>query len=266
MHPCEPYSARVAVHSGVTCGPARGGPAPRARSHPFQEVGLLGLELVLGDQALVAQAADLADQLGGRGVGGRAPGPHRAADRRPARERSSPAWRASLPPARWRARAPGPPRAPPGASAPGDRLSWADYRARRLDGRGAGLVPSEMMNPETIEGRRAPSSRAGRPTPSSGSPAAPGASWTGTPAATGSPTPSSRCWRCCAAGRRRACLHALGDELGVTRPNVTKLVNGLERGGLVERLPHPSDGRMVQAHLTPQGGRSPRRRCPDATS
>lgn len=57
--------------------------------------------------------------------------------------------------------------------------------------------------------------------------------------------------RCCS--ERRACLHALGDELGVTRPNVTKLVDGLERGGLVERLPHPSDRRMVQAHLTPQG-------------
>jgi DNA-binding MarR family transcriptional regulator len=57
---------------------------------------------------------------------------------------------------------------------------------------------------------------------------------------------------CCCA-ERRACLHALGDELGVTRPNVTKLVDGLERGGLVERLPHPSDRRMVQAHLTAQG-------------
>ena len=57
----------------------------------------------------------------------------------------------------------------------------------------------------------------------------------------------------CCQDERRACLHALGDELGVTRPNVTKLVDGLERGGLVERLPHPSDGRMVQAHLTPRG-------------
>jgi DNA-binding MarR family transcriptional regulator len=57
----------------------------------------------------------------------------------------------------------------------------------------------------------------------------------------------------CCCSERRACLHALGDELGVTRPNVTKLVDGLERGGLVERLPHPSDRRMVQAHLTPQG-------------
>ncbi len=57
---------------------------------------------------------------------------------------------------------------------------------------------------------------------------------------------------CCCA-ERRACLHALGDELGVTRPNVTKLVDGLERGGLVERMPHPSDRRMVQAHITRQG-------------
>lgn len=56
---------------------------------------------------------------------------------------------------------------------------------------------------------------------------------------------------CCA--ERRACLHALGDELGVTRPNITKLVDGLERCGLVERLPHPSDRRMVQAHLTDAG-------------
>jgi DNA-binding MarR family transcriptional regulator len=30
-------------------------------------------------------------------------------------------------------------------------------------------------------------------------------------------------------------------------------VDGLERGGLVERLPHPRDKRMVQAHLTPEG-------------
>jgi DNA-binding MarR family transcriptional regulator len=34
---------------------------------------------------------------------------------------------------------------------------------------------------------------------------------------------------------------------------VTKLVDGLERGGLVERLPHPADRRMVQAHLTSEG-------------
>jgi DNA-binding MarR family transcriptional regulator len=57
----------------------------------------------------------------------------------------------------------------------------------------------------------------------------------------------------CCQDERQACLHALGDELGVTRPNVTKLVDGLERGGLVERVPHPSDGRMVQARLTAHG-------------
>jgi DNA-binding MarR family transcriptional regulator len=56
---------------------------------------------------------------------------------------------------------------------------------------------------------------------------------------------------CCSG--RRACLHALGDRLGVTRPNITKLVDGLERQGLVVRLPHPEDRRMVQAQLTPEG-------------
>lgn len=56
---------------------------------------------------------------------------------------------------------------------------------------------------------------------------------------------------CCAG--RRACLYTLGDRLGVTRPNITKLVDGLERQGLVERMPHPGDRRMVQAQLTPAG-------------
>jgi DNA-binding MarR family transcriptional regulator len=56
---------------------------------------------------------------------------------------------------------------------------------------------------------------------------------------------------CCSG--RRACLFSLGDRLGVTRPNITKLVDGLERQGLVERIPHPVDRRMVQAQLTPEG-------------
>jgi MarR family transcriptional regulator, transcriptional regulator for hemolysin len=51
----------------------------------------------------------------------------------------------------------------------------------------------------------------------------------------------------------RACLCDLGDHLKVTRPNITKLVDGLQRVGLVERRPHPGDGRRVQAHLTPAG-------------
>lgn len=65
---------------------------------------------------------------------------------------------------------------------------------------------------------------------------------------------------CC--NNRRACLYDLGDRLGVTRPNITKLVDGLERGGLVERLPHPGDKRMVQAHLTPEGERIAREALP----
>lgn len=56
---------------------------------------------------------------------------------------------------------------------------------------------------------------------------------------------------CCSG--RRACLYSLGDRLGVTRPNITKLVDGLERSGLVTRVPHPDDRRMVQAQLTPEG-------------
>jgi len=56
---------------------------------------------------------------------------------------------------------------------------------------------------------------------------------------------------CCSG--RRACLYSLGDRLGVTRPNITKLVDGLERSGLVTRVPHPDDRRMVQAQLTSEG-------------
>jgi DNA-binding MarR family transcriptional regulator len=57
----------------------------------------------------------------------------------------------------------------------------------------------------------------------------------------------------CSCRERRTCLYELGEQLGVTRPNITKLVDGLERGGLVERTPHPSDRRMVQACLTEAG-------------
>lgn len=56
---------------------------------------------------------------------------------------------------------------------------------------------------------------------------------------------------CCSG--RRACLYTLGNRLDVTRPNITKLVDGLERSGLVRRMPHPDDKRMVQAQLTPEG-------------
>jgi DNA-binding MarR family transcriptional regulator len=58
------------------------------------------------------------------------------------------------------------------------------------------------------------------------------------------------------------CLHELGDELHVTRPNVTKLVDGLERCGMVERVRHPTDGRMVQARLTAAGAALAERALP----
>jgi DNA-binding MarR family transcriptional regulator len=65
---------------------------------------------------------------------------------------------------------------------------------------------------------------------------------------------------CC--GDLRSCLCDLGERLRVTRPNVTKLIDGLERAGLVERLPHPQDGRMVQAHLTRAGNELAARALP----
>lgn len=49
------------------------------------------------------------------------------------------------------------------------------------------------------------------------------------------------------------CLYDIGDCLGVSRPNVTKLMDGLQRQGLVERRPHARDGRKIEAHLTARG-------------
>lgn len=39
----------------------------------------------------------------------------------------------------------------------------------------------------------------------------------------------------------------------VTQPAVTQIVTKLERDGLVERRPDPSDGRAVLVHITEQG-------------
>ena len=39
----------------------------------------------------------------------------------------------------------------------------------------------------------------------------------------------------------------------VTQPTITKLVNALERDGLVERRPDPADGRASAVHLTSTG-------------
>jgi DNA-binding MarR family transcriptional regulator len=54
-------------------------------------------------------------------------------------------------------------------------------------------------------------------------------------------------------GPRR--LLDLSGELGVTARNVTGLVDALQRDGLVERLPHPTDRRATLVRLTPAGER-----------
>src|ERR671913_2092512 len=45
----------------------------------------------------------------------------------------------------------------------------------------------------------------------------------------------------------------ISDELGVTRRNVTALVDALEEEGLVKRMPHPSDRRATVIELTEKG-------------
>ena len=192
------------THSGDTCGASR--PSERSRSPAAlaagarrrrgEELGLLGLVLLLGDQPLVAQAGDLADQLR-RGVG-RALGPP---DRRVADELRDVLGglraRASGP-APSPSTAPGRRRAAPGAPAPGSPSRPAALaHPAALTGRPAAVVPSDMMNPETTAGdvarrARAPGERGARP---GGVPRRPRAS-SATPAATASPTRSSRCSRC----------------------------------------------------------------------
>jgi DNA-binding MarR family transcriptional regulator len=48
-------------------------------------------------------------------------------------------------------------------------------------------------------------------------------------------------------------MSELGEELGVTSRNVTKLVDELETEGLVRRVPHPSDRRAIVIELTAGG-------------
>ena len=46
---------------------------------------------------------------------------------------------------------------------------------------------------------------------------------------------------------------AVAEALGVSRPTLTSLVDGLERAGLLRRVPVPSDRRGVQLQATPAG-------------
>lgn len=50
-------------------------------------------------------------------------------------------------------------------------------------------------------------------------------------------------------------LGKIGDRLQVHRTSVTNLVDGLERAGLVVRVPHESDRRTTLAAITPKGRR-----------
>lgn len=45
----------------------------------------------------------------------------------------------------------------------------------------------------------------------------------------------------------------ISRKLNVSRTNVTNLIDGLERDGLVERIPNPADRRVSYAQLTPSG-------------
>jgi DNA-binding MarR family transcriptional regulator len=55
----------------------------------------------------------------------------------------------------------------------------------------------------------------------------------------------------------------LATGVGVSRPTLTSLVDGLERGGLLRRAPVPSDRRGIQLILT-ETGRAAARRAEDA--
>ncbi len=50
-------------------------------------------------------------------------------------------------------------------------------------------------------------------------------------------------------------MTSISDGLGVTRRNVTALVDALEEEGLVRRRPHPTDRRATVIELTPDGER-----------
>ena len=56
-----------------------------------------------------------------------------------------------------------------------------------------------------------------------------------------------------AAPDKAMALSDLGAYLVVTRPNITGLIDGLVAEGLVKRVDHPDDRRVVLAQLTPAG-------------
>src|SRR5215208_6371806 len=51
-------------------------------------------------------------------------------------------------------------------------------------------------------------------------------------------------------------MSSISDELGVTRRNVTALVDAMEEEELVRRKPHPTDRRATVIELTRKGERT----------
>ncbi len=58
---------------------------------------------------------------------------------------------------------------------------------------------------------------------------------------------------------RRLAMSALADSTMLTRSGITRLVDGLVRAGLIERVACPNDARVCHATLTPAGLRKLRR-------
>ena len=57
----------------------------------------------------------------------------------------------------------------------------------------------------------------------------------------------------------------ISKELNVSRTNITNLIDGLERDGLVERVPNPADRRVSYAQLTRRGASLCTRLMPEIT-
>ena len=55
------------------------------------------------------------------------------------------------------------------------------------------------------------------------------------------------------APEKRMALSDVSSDMGVTAANMTALVDGLEKDGLVVRVPHPTDRRITWVRLTPRG-------------
>lgn len=52
---------------------------------------------------------------------------------------------------------------------------------------------------------------------------------------------------------KRPAMRTLSDNLKVSMPTMTGIIERLVKGGYVKRIPHPQDRRQVLVELTPQG-------------